>query len=65
MCREWRSIKRLLARWLRAEDGPTAAEYAVLLGLIILVSVGVITTLGQGIAGLYAWIRAGLPEGIG
>jgi pilus assembly protein Flp/PilA len=32
------------------EDGPTATEYAVLLALIIVVSIGVITTLGQNIA---------------
>lgn len=31
------------------EDGPTATEYAVLLALIIVVSIAVLTTLGQNI----------------
>ena len=41
--RNWRSI---LLRFLTAEDGPTAVEYAVMLALIIVVCIGAITTLG-------------------
>jgi len=35
-----------LVRFVAAEDGPTAAEYAVMLALIIVVCVGAIGTLG-------------------
>lgn len=31
------------------DDGPTATEYAVMLALIIVVSIGILTTLGQSI----------------
>jgi pilus assembly protein Flp/PilA len=34
-------------KFLAAEDGPTAVEYAVMLALIIVVCIGAITTLGQ------------------
>ena len=33
--------------FLKAEDGPTAVEYAVMLALIIVVCIGAITTLGS------------------
>ena len=35
-----------IKRFLRAEDGPTAVEYAVMLALIIVVCLTAITTLG-------------------
>jgi pilus assembly protein Flp/PilA len=35
-----------VARFLRAEDGPTAVEYAVMLALIIVVCITAITALG-------------------
>jgi pilus assembly protein Flp/PilA len=34
-------------RFLKAEDGPTAVEYAVMLALIIVVCIAAITTLGS------------------
>jgi pilus assembly protein Flp/PilA len=36
-----------MVRFLKAEDGPTAVEYAVMLALIIVVCIGAITTLGK------------------
>ena len=36
-----------LVRFLQAEDGPTAVEYAVMLALIIVVCITAITTLGS------------------
>jgi pilus assembly protein Flp/PilA len=36
-----------IKRFLRAEDGPTAVEYAVMLALIIVVCLTAITTLGD------------------
>ncbi|HEV3117623.1 MAG TPA: Flp family type IVb pilin [Gemmataceae bacterium] len=35
-----------LERFVKAEEGPTAVEYAVMLALIIVVCIGTITTLG-------------------
>jgi pilus assembly protein Flp/PilA len=35
-----------IRRFLKAEEGPTAVEYAVMLALIIAVCIGAITTLG-------------------
>ena len=36
-----------VVKFLKAEDGPTAVEYAVMLALIIVVCIGTITALGQ------------------
>ena len=33
--------------FLRFEDGPTATEYAIMLGLIIVVAIGTVTSLGN------------------
>jgi pilus assembly protein Flp/PilA len=41
-----RWLKRLLWRWLWAEDGPTAVEYAVMLALILIVCFVAIQVLG-------------------
>ena len=35
-----------ILRFLKAEDGPTAVEYAVMLALIVVVCIAAITTLG-------------------
>jgi len=43
-------MQRLLGtvvQFLRAEDGPTAVEYAVMLALIIVVCISAITLLGN------------------
>jgi pilus assembly protein Flp/PilA len=42
-----RSLFGTVIRFLRAEDGPTAVEYAVMLALIIVVCIAAITTLGK------------------
>ena len=39
----WRTF---LLRFLIADDGPTAVEYAIMLALIIVVCIGAVTTLG-------------------
>jgi pilus assembly protein Flp/PilA len=39
-------FKKTLMKFLRAEDGPTAVEYAVMLALIIVVCVTAIGALG-------------------
>ena len=42
-----RNLTKNLVSFLKAEDGPTAVEYAVMLALIIVVCIAAITTLGQ------------------
>jgi pilus assembly protein Flp/PilA len=42
-----------LLRFLYAEDGPTAVEYAVMLALIIVVCIGALTTLGTNASAVY------------
>jgi pilus assembly protein Flp/PilA len=42
-----RSLAISLHRFLVAEDGPTAVEYAVMLALIVIACLGAITGLGQ------------------
>lgn len=39
------AVRKLVA-FLKAEDGPTAVEYAVMLALIIVVCIAAVTTLG-------------------
>ena len=40
-------FKNALVKFLKAEDGPTAVEYAVMLALIIVVCIAAISTLGS------------------
>jgi len=42
-----RHFTKNLIQFLKAEDGPTAVEYAVMLALIIVVCIAAITTLGN------------------
>ncbi|TMQ34343.1 MAG: Flp family type IVb pilin [Planctomycetota bacterium] len=42
-----RKLGQFVVNFLKAEDGPTAVEYAVMLALIIVVCIGAITTLGS------------------
>jgi len=41
-----RQLTQRLIKLLKAEDGPTAVEYAVMLALIIVVCLGAVTALG-------------------
>jgi pilus assembly protein Flp/PilA len=42
-----RQFTQSVVKFLKAEDGPTAVEYAVMLALIVVVCIAAITTLGQ------------------
>jgi pilus assembly protein Flp/PilA len=51
--RGWKDMKSLLNtanRFLRAEDGPTATEYAVMLALIIMAAILAVTSLGTAMS---------------
>ena len=41
-----RQFAQSVVKFLKAEDGPTAVEYAVMLALIIVVCIAAITALG-------------------
>jgi pilus assembly protein Flp/PilA len=47
-------------QFLRAEDGPTATEYAVMLALIVLVALAAITGLGGTVQGIFTDVNAGI-----
>jgi pilus assembly protein Flp/PilA len=42
------------------EEGQALVEYALLLALIAVVSIGILTTLGQGVSGIFSKINAKL-----
>ena len=46
-------VARAAVRFVKAEDGPTAVEYAVMLALIIVVCIAAITTLGSNASGTF------------
>ena len=48
-------------RFLSSEDGPTAVEYGIVLGLIIVVSAGTLGGFGTGLHNIYLIIRGALP----
>jgi pilus assembly protein Flp/PilA len=47
-------IARLLVEFLQQEDGPTAVEYAIMLGLIIVACIAAIVTLGSNANGVFS-----------
>ena len=49
-----RQFAKNVVKFLKAEDGPTAVEYAVMLALIIVVCIGAITTLGKNANGTFS-----------
>lgn len=55
--------RRWLARWLHDSEGVTGTEYAILLSLLIIGSMGVIGSIGQKFAVLYGIIAGALPAG--
>lgn len=58
----WDNIAKGLRRLAREEDGPTVVEYAVLLGLIVLVAMASIRAIGEKMYLLYEIINAATPN---
>ena len=58
-----RQFAKNLVKFVKAEDGPTAVEYAVMLALIIVVCIGAITTLGKNANTTFGNVAATLPSG--
>lgn len=49
-------------RFLADESGPTMVEYALLVALLVLVSVGTLGTFGGGIKNIYTKIDGSMPD---
>jgi pilus assembly protein Flp/PilA len=47
-------------RFLTSEDGPTAVEYAVMLGLIVVAIVGVVGSLAKSVSGTFSQVSSSL-----
>ena len=48
-----RQFTQSVVNFLKAEDGPTAVEYAVMLALIIVVCIAAISALGSNASGTF------------
>ena len=49
-------LPRRVAHFLKAEDGPTAVEYAVMLALIIVVCLTAISALGSNTSNTFNYV---------
>jgi Flp pilus assembly pilin Flp len=56
-------VEILCRRFAADESGPTATEYAILLAVLILGSMGIIGSIGSKFAVLYTIIAGALPAG--
>lgn len=55
-----RSVFSRVHRFLASEDGPTAVEYAVMLGLIVVAIVGVVGSLAKSVSGTFSTVSSSL-----
>jgi pilus assembly protein Flp/PilA len=58
-------VIRFAREFLEAEDGPTAVEYAIMLGMIIVVCIASITALGQNANQTFSSVASSLTSGSG
>jgi pilus assembly protein Flp/PilA len=60
-----RGLTKSLVSFLKAEDGPTAVEYAVMLALIIVVCIAAVTTLGSNANSTFSFVGSAIkpPSG--
>ena len=60
LTRRARSLTRfrtLISRFLTSDDGPTAVEYAVMIALILVVCIGIVTTLGPSVSSTFSTVN--------
>jgi pilus assembly protein Flp/PilA len=55
-------MKNLLKCFLLREEAATATEYAVVLGLIVVVSIAAMTTLGTKIKDIFTSVTTQMPS---
>jgi pilus assembly protein Flp/PilA len=51
-----RAVTKSVVSFLKAEDGPTAVEYAVMLALIIVVCIAAVSTLGSNANSTFSFV---------
>ena len=54
------SFTRKAVAFLKAEEGPTAVEYAVMLALIIVVCIAAITSLGKSTNSTFSYVGSAI-----
>jgi len=55
-----RDVMSKVRRFVVSEDGPTAVEYAVMLGLIVVAIVGVVGSLAKSVSGTFSTVSSSL-----
>ncbi len=60
-----RYVAKHLVSFLKAEDGPTAVEYAVMLALIVVVCIAAITTLGSNANSTFSFVGSSIAPPAG
>lgn len=53
-----------ISRFIRDEDGPTAVEYAILLGLIVLAIAASVSYVGLGVRNAHETIGTAINEAV-
>jgi pilus assembly protein Flp/PilA len=51
-----KAFARQLVHFLRAEDGPTAVEYALMLALIVVVCISAVSALGSNVNNTFSFV---------
>lgn len=49
-----------IRRFIASEDGPTAVEYAVMVGLIVVAIIGVVTSLASSMSGTFSTVSSSI-----
>ena len=60
-----RGLTKRLVSFMKAEDGPTAVEYAVMLALIVVVCIAAITTLGSNANSTFSYVGSNIKPPTG
>ena len=58
-----RQFAKSIVKFVKAEDGPTAVEYAVMLALIIVVCITAITALGSNASNTFSNVSLNAAAG--
>jgi pilus assembly protein Flp/PilA len=58
-----RSLAKTVVRFLKAEDGPTAVEYAVMCALLVVVALGAVATLQSNAKTSYTNVGTNIGTG--
>jgi pilus assembly protein Flp/PilA len=56
------NVTSKVRRFLESEDGPTAVEYAVMLGLIVVAIITVVKNLASSVSGTFSTVSSSLSS---